>query len=324
MHNILKKIIKISSFILLLICPIMLGSWGFYAHKLINRAAVFSLPVELALFYKEHIDFITDQAIAPDKRCYIDTLESTRHYIDLEVLEEAESGEVPVHWSQATAKFSERKLKMAGIIPWQIERSFRNLREAMFAMNLAGILRHSADLGHYIADAHVPLHTTQNYNGQFTNQVGIHAFWETRLPEKYADRYDLWVGKAQYIPSVIDEAWKIVRESHALIDSVLSLEKALNQQFKPDQKYAYVTRNNRMQRNYSDQYSAAYHELLNGMVERRLRASIVQTANLWFTAWVDAGQPDLKRLDPGLQLALDTTDIGAGSGRQTLGRTEWH
>lgn len=318
-----KKITKKIVAGLLLSCPIILGSWGFYAHKLINRAAVFSLPPELAVFYKKHIDYITEQAITPDKRCYIDTLESPRHYIDLEVLEE-EWGEVPIHWSRATATFSERKLKMAGIIPWQIERSFRKLRDAMYERNLASILRHSADLGHYVADAHVPLHTTRNYNGQFTNQIGIHAFWETRLPEKYAKQYDLWVGKARYIPSVIDEAWKIIRESHALIDSVLSLEKELSKQAEPDQKYAYVTRNNRLQRTYSDQYSAAYHDRLNGMVERRLRASILQTANLWFTAWVEAGQPDLKKLDTSLHLALDTMDIQIDQRRQALGRTEWH
>ncbi len=38
------------------------------------------------------------------------------------------------------------------------------------------ILKYSADLSHYIGDAHVPLHTTSNHNGQLTNQVGIHAF----------------------------------------------------------------------------------------------------------------------------------------------------
>jgi hypothetical protein len=42
------------------------------------------------------------------------------------------------------------------------------------------ILRYSADLGHYIGDAHVPLHCTRNYNGQLSGQHGIHGFWESR------------------------------------------------------------------------------------------------------------------------------------------------
>lgn len=319
------KRIKNTRYILMVltVSPIILGSWGFYAHKLINQAAVFSLPPEVAVFYKKHIDFISEHAIDPDKRCYVDTLESPRHYIDLDILEEKNSDSMPIHWSQAKEKFTERKLLAAGIIPWQIERSFRNLRDAFAQKDLKTILRHAADLGHYVSDAHVPLHTTQNYNGQFTNQVGIHAFWETRLPEKFAGQYDLWVGKASYIPSVIDESWKIIRESHSLIDSVLLIEKELSSRFNPDQKYAFVIRNNRIQRNYSDSYSTAYHKMLNGMVERRLRSSILKTASLWYTAWVDAGQPDLSQIMDGFSMVSDSS-ASPGQHQKIIGRTEWH
>src|SRR5258706_64589 len=34
----------------------------------------------------------------------------------------------------------------------------------------------------------------------------------------------------------------------------------------------------------------------SGMVERQFRASIKMTGDIWYTAWVDAGQPDLKSL----------------------------
>lgn len=307
---------------LLLVTPLLLGSWGFYAHRLINRTAVFSLPPEIAGFYKEYIDYITEHAIDPDKRCYIDTLESPRHFIDLEDLIEESIDSIPIHWSQAVEKFTERKLRAVGIIPWQIERSYVALREALYQKDLRRILRHSADLGHYIADAHVPLHTTRNYNGQYTNQVGIHAFWETRLPERFSQEYNLWVGKARYIPSPLDEAWIIVRESNQLLDSVLGLEKELDSRYPRDRKYAYVLRNNVLQRNYSESYTQDYHRLLDGMVERRMRASIIQIANFWFSAWTDAGRPDLSDL---LQEApaLDTIRSPL-PGQRILGRQEWH
>jgi hypothetical protein len=32
------------------------------------------------------------------------------------------------------------------------------------------------------------------------------------------------------------------------------------------------------------------------MVERRLRAAILMVSSVWYTAWVDAGQPDLSEL----------------------------
>jgi hypothetical protein len=40
----------------------------------------------------------------------------------------------------------------------------------------------------------------------------------------------------------------------------------------------------------------AYFKLLDGMVERRMRASIKMTGDFWYSAWVDAGQPDMKSL----------------------------
>jgi hypothetical protein len=36
--------------------------------------------------------------------------------------------------------------------------------------------------------------------------------------------------------------------------------------------------------------------MLNGMVERRMRQSIFSIASFWYTAWVNAGQPDLSAL----------------------------
>ncbi len=317
-----RKTIPVLTYLLCGMLPLLLGSWGFYAHKLINRSATFSLPAEISGFFKEYIQYITEHAVDPDKRCYIDTLESPRHFIDIDDLHESGPDSIPIHWSKATAKFSERKLRAAGIIPWQIDRSYANLRDAMHAGDLKKILRHAADLGHYLGDAHVPLHTTKNYNGQYTNQVGIHAFWETRLPERFSGQYNLWVGKATYVASPLEEAWEIIRQSNALIDSVLSLEKELNEKFARDQKYAYVLRNNVLQRNYSEGYTRAYHQMLNGMVERRLRASIRQTANFWYSAWIDAGQPDLSRLIRDRPL-LDTLPDPAG-GQKPLGRQEWH
>ena len=47
---------------------------------------------------------------------------------------------------------------------------------------------------------------------------------------------------------------------------------------------------------YSEVYSLAYQKMLNGMVQRRMRASILSVGSFWYSAWVDAGQPDLNRL----------------------------
>jgi hypothetical protein len=152
-------------------------------------------------------------------------------------------------------------------------------------------------LGHYMGDAHVPLHTTLNYNGKLTGQWGIHGFWESRLPELFSDNYDLMVGRATYIDRPLDAAWDAVEASHHALDSVLNFEAKLNEKFPTDKKYSYEKRGSRTMKVYSKEYSEAYHKTLNGMVERRMRAAIFAIGSLWYTAWVDAGQPDLSALD---------------------------
>lgn len=304
------------------IVVIFLSSWGFHAHKVINRMAVFTLPTAVSGFYKNHVDYITEHAIDADKRCYVDTAESPRHFIDADEYGAQPFDSIPIHWTAAVEKFSERRLLTRGILPWQINRTYHALVRAFSEKDFKRILRHSSDIGHYLADAHVPLHTTSNYNGQQTNQVGIHAFWESRLPELFSDRYDFVVGRAQYIQSPVDEAWRIVQESHALVDSVLKIEAHLSDTFPADRKYGYVDRNNLLIRTYSDDYSATYHEALSGMVERRMRGSIHSIGSFWFSAWVDAGQPDIRHL-PQESPATDSIPLPA-MGRKALGREEWH
>lgn len=186
-----------------------------------------------------------------------------------------------------------------GILPYNLLRVYRQLVRAFQENNYNSVLRLSAEIGHYIGDAHVPLHTTENYNGQLTNQIGIHAFWESRLPELYADeQYDFFVGKSSYIRNPKMYFWDIVLASHAELDSVLLIEQELSQQFPEDQQYCYEERLGRTIRTQCEPYANAYHERMAGMVERRMRASVKAIGDVWFSAWVDAGQPDLKQLTP--------------------------
>lgn len=272
-------------------------SWGFFAHQRINRMAVFTLPDGMIGFYKLHLDYISQHAVDPDKRRYTNENEAPRHYIDLDHYGEHAIDSLPHYWKNAVTKYSEDTLKAYGIVPWHMERMLYKLTEAFRSENLDLILHYSADLGHYVADAHVPLHTTENYNGQLTNQKGIHGFWESRIPELNAEGYDYWVGRARYIDKPTNMAWDIVKASHMAVDSVLKLEKKLSNTYPSDKKYSFENRGNIVMKVYSQEYAQAYDVLLNGMVERRMRGAIVSVGSLWYTAWVNAGKPDLSRLD---------------------------
>ena len=296
--------LRLSIKVLLLAVVLFIGSimaahtWGFYGHKRINRMAVFTLPPEMLTFYKQHIDYLTEHAVDPDKRRYAVDGEAPRHYIDIDHY--AHHGEnvfdiVPRKWNDAVEKLSEDTLQAYGIVPWHVEKMVWRLTRAFKNEDLDKILRYSAELGHYVGDAHVPLHTTENYNGQLTNQKGIHGFWESRLPEMFATEYDYFVGRAEYIDDVNTLIWEVVYDSHMALDSVLTFERELNERFPSDRKYAYEQRGVSTVRTYSQDYATEYHTMLNGQVERRMRTAIRNLGNLWYTAWVDAGQPDLER-----------------------------
>lgn len=187
-----------------------------------------------------------------------------------------------------------------GICPYNLVSLYHRLTKAFETRNYKRILRFSTDIGHYVGDAHVPLHTTENYNGQLTDQLGIHAFWESRLPEMFADKnYDFFVGKATYIDDPQAYFWDIILESHKLVDSVLLIEKDLSERFPEDQQFCFEERSSNTIRTQCSEYAAAYHERMGDMVETRMCAAVKALGDVWFSAWVDAGQPDLERIDAG-------------------------
>jgi hypothetical protein len=343
--------------------------WGFYAHRIINQQAVFSLPPELLKFYKHHIDYLQEHAVDPDKRRYASEFEAVRHYIDLDhwgsppfenltrnfrmdvkhhLQWKVKAGEVliPIKvlldgqhlrwvcgkqilgslstqqfdslyhhliwlhyydqpWSIKSSELFENNLlnlefliedglSPHGIIPYFLPVIQANLTKAFESKDLSKILKISAEIGHYIADATVPLHTTQNYNGQLSGQNGIHAFWETQIPELLLEsRFNLWADQAIYIRSIDQYYWKIVLESHRLVPEVFETERQVRDQFTKAEQYCYEWRNNQLAKMNCRELITAFYHALKGQVDDRMRLAISAVASSWYTAWTDAGQPQL-------------------------------
>ncbi len=271
-------------------------NWGFYAHQQINRLAVFTLPAEMIPFFKRHIVFLADNAVNPDKRRYAVVGEAPRHFIDLDAYADTSAATLPRFYKEAADCYSEDTLALHGLVPWHIQLAKFQLTEAFKRGNARQILRLAADLGHYIADANVPLHTTRNYNGQLTGQQGIHGFWESRLPELFGQQYDFLVGPAEYVYSPQKRSWRAVFNAHAALDSVLTMERDLTAEAGEARKWGFDERNGQTIKVYAADFSRRYHERLQGQVERQMRASVKMVGDFWYTCWVDAGQPDMRKL----------------------------
>lgn len=263
--------------------------WGFFAHKKINKMAIYALPPEMIRFYKRHRVELEDMAVLPDQRRYILDKEAARHYIDLD--QYVLSSIVFSDWERIKKQFPEDSLQKHGIVPWHIPTVYQNLRKAFVKRDTLSILKLSAELGHYIGDAHVPLHTTSNYDGQKTGQTGLHSFWESRIPEILDTALEDWVGPAEYISNIQKSAWEWVIDSHQEVELLIQKERELSRQTPNNKKFTFEQKGSVMQKTQSLFYSKKYHQSLGNQIEKRFQAAVKHVSDVWYSAWVDGGQP---------------------------------
>ena len=277
-------------------------SWGVIGHERINRAAVMALPAPLQTFFYNHIDYITQESTVPDLRRNVlnDKVEPPRHYFDMENFGAVST--FPKTIEEAQKKYDEKFLNKNGVLPWHIQDMMVKLTKAFKDKRKNEILFIAADLGHYIADAHMPLHTSDNHDGQNTNQKGIHSLWESRLPELFVKEYKLNVAQGKYIENVDQAIWDLIFDTHSLVEPLLAADKKLRTATAENKIYVTDSDGNIVKNKYggllySDEYAGKLHTDLNGMVEKQMKKAITLTASFWYTAWVNAGKPDLSKLD---------------------------
>ncbi len=298
-------------------------AWGFFAHQLINEKAVFCLPPEIFPFYKKHISYVKEHAVDPDKRRYIVAEEAVRHFIDLDYYEKVSPIDtMPWSFKAACEKYTKDTINEYGIVPWHIQTMMNRLSEAFKNKNEALILKYSSELGHYVADAHVPLHNTMNYNGQMTEQHGIHGFFETRLPELFSYQYDFMINRAVYLDNPLNFIWTGIEDGFSSLDSVFRFDKHLRLTTPESKKMSFEQRGTQQVKVWSFEYAMAYHRLLNNLVERRMRASIYAVSCFWYTAWVNGGQPDLINLNNKILTFSNDSNSNSLYNGKMIGRSE--
>jgi len=296
-------IFSLGSFLL----PNNSGAWGFEPHRRINQHACHILPSPLYGFYKTHLSYMMQHATDADMRRYVDTLEAGKHFIDVEHYGFIVDS-IPTDYLNAEKQFGKSHLQNEGNLPWNIIRCVYGLKKAFSEGQIPYILRVSADLGHYVADAHVPLHTTENYNGQLSGQKGIHGLWETRIPDLFMDTLLVPLQPMAFRENWVGDIWNTIKNSHQLVPLVLSKELETRRSIPENQWYGFEQRKNKVEKTYSQTYVNSYYTLLDGMVEAQFVSSAQLLAHLIFTAWVMAGEPDLSQLN-----VIDTTEQNPNS-----------
>lgn len=270
------------------------SSWGFLVHKTIHQLAVYRLPKKMAPFFSENMNYLVTNAPRPDNRRNQDSTEATKHFIDLEMFGPDAANQMPADWNAAMQRYSKDSLIKYGYVPYHVVYMKNKLTDAFRSGNADSILFYATDLGHYIGDAHVPLHTTANYDGQLTNQRGLHSLWESTVPELGMKEWNLYSKhKAEYLPDPGAAIWTAVRHAATLVPGLFEKESIVSRDFTDSRKYVVKTSRGREFKTYSPEFAAAYARVIAPEVNEQLLRSAELIADFWYTSWVDAGKPDL-------------------------------
>lgn len=243
------------------------------------------------------MDSLVKHSVRADIRRNTDTTEATKHFIDLEAFGDSAAWKMPMNWTDAVNLFTKDSLLKYGYVPYHIITMKNRLTNAFRSGILDSILFYAADIGHYIGDANVPLHTTLNYDGQLTNQRGLHSLWESLIPDLELEQYNLYSKhKAVYLHKPEETIWHAIRRAHMLLPGVFNEETAASKEFTDSTKFRVQIRNGREVRSYSPEFAIAYSKRLKKTVNEQLIYSANLISDYWYTAWVDAGKPDLSKL----------------------------
>lgn len=256
-----------------------LNRWGWNSHEYINEHAVDYLPREMSVF-QEHRDYLREHSTDPDA----DALPGFYHYIDIDYYPEFFTGTLPHDLDSLIALYNLSVIEDNGIVPWIIEELTDSLTNLMAASDWDNVWQTAAELGHYVADSHEPLHLTVNYNGQFTGNNGIHSRYETRMINPRLSEIPLPTGTGVYWPNVIDSVFLFIEEVYPYVDSILIADDLATAQ----------------DPNYNTTYFNIMWQELENLTIICIHKAILDLASLWRTAWENAGRP--------LPVSIETVD----------------
>ena len=282
---------------ILFTCVFFISSWGFLVHRTVNQLAVYELPRTMQAFFYTHMEYLVKNSVRPDQRRNEDPTEASKHFIDLEMFGDSAAWKMPLQWDKAVMLFTRDTLLKYGYVPYYILMMKDRLTNAFRVNNSDSILFYAADIAHYIGDAHVPLHTTINYDGQLTNQKGLHALWETVVPELEMTNYNLSSKHtAVYLGKPAESVWKAVRSGFMLLKNVFEEERKATTQFTDSTKYRIQIRNGKEVKYYTSAFAKEYSRRIGRTINIQLINSANLIADFWYTCWIDGGKPDLNGL----------------------------
>src|SRR5262249_29802521 len=213
--------------------PSRASAWGFAGHRLIMRRAIELLPAELKPFFEHYREEVIVRVVDPDTWRNVGWDEDPNHFLDFGAKEYGAYPfkELPRDFDAAVEKFGMATVKRNGMLPWRANQLFGNLRRTFesftrgSAYGANDAVLFAAALGHYMQDAHQPLHATINHDGQLTGNNGIHVRFERDLIERYESRLTIHPAPPKPIVNARDAAFETLLDSYQLVDRIIEADR---------------------------------------------------------------------------------------------------
>lgn len=263
--------------------PAPVRAWGFSGHKFITDRAIDLLPPELKPFFQKFRTTVVEHSIDPDTyRTMGFADEPPRHFVDMDAYGPFPFGDLPHDYNDAVNKRGADFVVKNGTVPWRAEEMYNQLRENFRQLSTSAYARDnvklfSAVLAHYVGDAFQPFHAALNYDGQLTNQQGIHSRFETELFERYQDKLRVTPGTVTTIAAPREFVFATLSDSFQLVEPILAADREAV----------------KGRTAYDDEYFAQMFEKTGPIMEKRISGAVTAVASLITSAWTEAGKPSL-------------------------------
>jgi predicted AlkP superfamily phosphohydrolase/phosphomutase len=271
-----------AALVLLALAPVPASAWGFIAHRLVNRRAISLLPDPLRPLFEGNADYVSEHAVDPDLQR--ESVDDPNHFVDMDAFGAPPFGDIP-HDEAAHLARHGAEARARGRLPWRTAEVYRDLVAAFRADDPARALQLAAELGHLVADGHVPLHATLNHDGQLTGQQGLHSRWESEAVERFQRQLEasLHFPAPARVDDPVESMFRALTDSYRHSLGVLASDKAA----RGERDLADTPEDDR----YDDGYYSRFFELEEARLRERLELSVTATASFWTSAWEDAGRP---------------------------------
>ena len=272
------RLLMLAVFVALMAAPTSCRAWEPTGHTLVTNHALQLVPKEMKPFYDANSRYIVAFCTLPDdwRQTYKAEV-GPNHFIDLDLLSKPPYTDLIVDRATAEKRFGKDKLTEAGVLPWAIEECYNKLVKAMNAGDSVEIALQSALLAHYVADAHVPLHNTKDYDGRTDAQAGIHFRWEQTLFLTMLKPEMVNATKPAEVGPVLKSAFGWCIDSYSKCDAIFAADDAAR---KADPVFGY-------------HYYRSMWDATGDMMIAQLDRASERLAGTWLAAWKQAGKPNL-------------------------------